>query len=81
MALPGLASVLGAGLHAGERQPPGPEVQLRLLQHLVGQGDPERALITSGSSGSSYVSTLENASIAPAQTDCSGQPGFVLLMA
>lgn len=78
MALLGLASVLGAGLHAGERQPPGPEVQLRLLQHLVGQGDPERAPTTSGSS---YVSTLENASIAPAQTDCSEQPGFVFLMA
>lgn len=63
VAFPGLALVLRAGLHMGERQPPAPAVQLRLLQHLVGERGPERTryfLVTSG---------LENARTAPTQTE------------
>lgn len=42
MALLGLALVLWAGLHAGERQPQASAVHLSLLQRLVGERAPER---------------------------------------
>ena len=73
VALLRLPLVLRAGLHAGEWQPSASAVHLSLLQRLVGERAPERT----ATSWSPQLSALENAGMAPAQTDCSvsTQPG------
>lgn len=59
MTLSRLALVLRAGLHSGERQTPGPAVQLSLLQHLVGDGGPrENQLLPSYLGQCSRVESL-----------------------
>lgn len=74
VALLGLALVLWAGLHAGERQPSASAVHLSLLQHLVGRG-PQREPLLPGR----LVHALENLGrLQPRPTaQCQHSPGPV----